>query len=248
MPLAIIGGSGCRGLVPDTAVPAPGSAEATPFGEPSGPLWRWPVGHELRFFQHRHGDPHRWLPHEINYRANLWQLRRAGATAVLGLNTVGAIDPALRPGSLVSPDQLIDYTWGRAASFAGHPDVAQPHVEFTTPFAAGLRARLAAAASEADLDLTAGGVYGVTQGPRLETAAEIDRLARDGCTVVGMTAMPEAVLARELGLPYALLCLVVNPAAGRGHPGDPIHAAMPEATAAAVAKAGRLLAAWAAAG
>lgn len=239
--LGVIGGSGCAALRPPGALAMPGSAAATPWGEPAGPLWRLdPAG--SRLLQLRHGDPHRFLPDAINYRANLWQLHRAGVGAVVGINTVGAIAPAYPVGSLVLPAQLIDYTHGRPASFAGAEGTDGPHVDFSTPFDPALVARLAAAGAAAGLGVLRGGTYGVTQGPRLETAAEIDRLERDGCTLVGMTAMPEAVLARELRLPYALVCIVVNPAAGRG-PGPLDVAAMGRATAAALAAVARLLAA-----
>jgi purine nucleoside phosphorylase len=238
--LGIIGGSGCGALRPPGVAEVPGSAAATPWGEPSGPLWRLDaVGGRL--LQLRHGDPHRFLPHAINYRANLWQLHRAGASAVVGINTVGAIAAGLAVGSLVLPAQLIDYTHGRAVSFEGAGGTDGPHVDFSAPFDAALAAGLAAAAAAAGVAVVRGGTYGVTQGPRLETAAEIDRLERDGCSLVGMTAMPEAVLARELRLPYALVCIVVNPAAGRGA-GPLDAAAMARAAAAALAAVARLLA------
>jgi 5'-methylthioinosine phosphorylase len=238
--LGIVGGSGGAGLRPPGATVAPGSAESTPWGEPSGPLWRLDPG-GARLLQLRHGDPHRHLPHAINYRANLWQLHRAGVGAVVGINTVGAIAPGLPVGALVVPEQLVDYTHGRPASFEGAAGTDGPHVDFGRPFDAALVARLVAAAAAAGLPLVRGGTYGVTQGPRLETAAEIDRLERDGCSLVGMTAMPEAVLARELRLPYALVCIVVNPAAGRGAgPLDPV--AMGHAATAALAAVARLLA------
>lgn len=238
--LGVIGGSGCVALRPPAATVVPDSAAATPWGEPSGPLWRLdPAGDRL--LQLRHGDPHRFLPHAINYRANLWQLHRAGATAAVGINTVGAIAPGLPVGSLVLPDQLVDYTHGRAASFEGAAGTAGPHVDFGAPVDGGLVAALAAAAQAAGVAVVRGGTYAVTQGPRLETAAEIDRLERDGCSLVGMTAMPEAVLARELRLPYALVCIVVNPAAGRG--AGPLDvAAMGRAAASALASVARLLA------
>jgi|TARA_B100000315_G_scaffold207909_1_gene202838 purine nucleoside phosphorylase len=161
----------------------------------------------------RHGPGHRYTPHQINYRANVWALRELGAEGVIATFTVGGISAALTPGTLVLPDQVIDYTWGRAHTF----DLpGERHVEFSDPFDEGLRRWLAAGAGHSGLEVVLGGTYGATQGPRLETAAEIDRLDGEGCSVVGMTAMPEAALARELDLPYVALCLVVNPAAGRG--------------------------------
>jgi purine nucleoside phosphorylase len=248
MRIAIIGGSGSALLRPSSATAVDGSAAATPWGAPSGPLWCWSAGPVTFLLQYRHGDPHRWLPHEVNYRANLWQLHRAQVDAVVGANTVGHIDRRLAVGGLVMPDQLIDYTWGRPATFGGTGGLpaGTSHVEFTEPFDAALRGRLATAAAAAGIPLEATGTYGVTQGPRLETAAEIERLARDGCTIVGMTAMPEAALAREAGLPYALLCVSVNAAAGRGVAGESMHASMAAARAGGMERIGRVLAALAA--
>jgi purine nucleoside phosphorylase len=172
----------------------------------------------------RHGVNGEIAPHRVNYRANLWLLREAGVTEVIALNTVGGIDPRFIPGSVVIPDQIIDYTWGRESSYED-PTVAECHPEFTMPFDSSLRVAILSAAGSAGLSAHNGAVYGVTQGPRLETAAEIDRLERDGCDIVGMTAMPEAILARELGLRYAMVCGVVNYAAGssicRATPGLP---------------------------
>jgi purine nucleoside phosphorylase len=248
MRIAIIGGSGSLPLRPPGATVVEGSAAETPWGMPSGPLWCWQSGAATCLLQHRHGDPHRLLPHEVNYRANIWQLHRAGAACVIGANTVGHIDRSLAVGALVMPDQLIDYTWGRPGTFGGSGGLPADtaHVDFTLPFDPALRGRLAAAAARAGVPLVPDGVYGVTQGPRLETAAEIERMARDGCTIVGMTAMPEAALVREAGLPYALLCVSVNAAAGRGVPGVSIHASMAGALAAGMADVGRVLAAFAA--
>lgn len=247
MRIGVIGGSGSAALRPPGATVVAGSAAATPWGPPSGPLWCWQEGGADFLLQHRHGDPHRWLPHEVNYRANVWQLHRAAVDAVVGANIVGHIDRELAVGALVLPDQLSDYTWGRPGTFGGTGGLPSGtgHVEFTEPFDAALRARLAAAAAAVGVPLVATGTYAVTQGPRLETAAEIDRLARDGCTIVGMTAMPEAALAREAGLPYALLCVSVNAAAGRGVPGESIHASMAAALAGGMARIGQVLAALA---
>lgn len=240
MQLAIIGGTGLA-AVADAAPAAP--SRRTPYGEASALPQRCPaLGDAL--FVNRHGEGHALLPHEINYPANLWLLRELGAEAVVAVLTVGGIAPGLASGDLLLPRQIVDYTWGRQHTFS---TAASPvHVDFTTPFDADLRARLAAAAEAAQLALAEdAGVYGCTQGPRLETAAEIDRMERDGCTVVGMTAMPEAALARELGLAYAGICLVVNPAAGRGA-GELTLAAMRGVVAAASPQVLRLLAALAA--
>jgi 5'-methylthioinosine phosphorylase len=162
----------------------------------------------------RHGVPHRIAPHAINYRANLAALAAQSVDAIVALNTVGGIAAHATSGSLLIADQLIDYTWGRALSFAA--DDAVEHIDFSHPYDAHLNEELVAAAASIDLVIHQGGTMAVTQGPRLETAAEIRRLAQDGCAVVGMTGMPEAALARELGIPFACICLVVNRAAGLG--------------------------------
>jgi 5'-methylthioadenosine phosphorylase/5'-methylthioinosine phosphorylase len=167
----------------------------------------------------RHGETHALAPHEINYRANLWALHAHGARRCIALNVVGAIAPQFLPGDLAVPEQLIDYTWGRAATFGGDGDVV--HIDFTQPFDAVLADKLAAAIAACGYSVRRG-VYGVTQGPRLETAAEIDRLERDGCAMVGMTALPEAALARELHLDYAMCAVAVNYAAGRSPGGATI--------------------------
>ncbi|NDG55801.1 MAG: S-methyl-5'-thioinosine phosphorylase [Betaproteobacteria bacterium] len=191
----------------------------TPYGDPSAALrvarLESGSGGSIKvIYLPRHGADHRFAPHRINYRANLWALKQAGVSRLLASATVGSIDKNIVPGTICIPDQLIDYTWGREQTFS--EDAAVLHSDFTQPFNAALRLKLIHAAGE-EIDpaaLCVGGVYACTQGPGLETAAEIAKLARDGCTVVGMTAMPEAALARELALPYALLCLAVNPAAG----------------------------------
>jgi 5'-methylthioinosine phosphorylase len=184
----------------------------TAFGAASAPLQQGTyAGHQV-FALPRHGMPHRYAPHALNYRANLRLLLDAGVELIIALNTVGGISPEAVTEALLLPDQIIDYTWGRALSFNADDDVR--HIDFTEPYDAGLRARLLSAAATADVPLIDGGVMGVTQGPRLETAAEIQRMARDGCAMVGMTGMPEAVLAREIDLPLAALAMVVNPAAG----------------------------------
>ncbi len=190
----------------------------TPWGPPAAALQRGHLGLSPVLFLSRHGHAHEYAPHAVNYRANLQALADAGATAILAVYTVGGISADLVPGSLVVAHDLVDYTWGREQSFSTVGNVI--HVEFSDPYDAELRGRLVRAAQAqtgaGEPPVVDGGVYGCTQGPRLETAAEIDRMERDGCTVVGMTGMPEAGLARELGLPIAGISLVVNPAAGRG--------------------------------
>lgn len=211
--IGIIGGTGLNRLV---AVTRPADRNDTPYGPASAMPQIGRLGSSTVIFLARHGQPHRIAPHLINYRANVWLLRELGATALLATNAVGSIARAMAPGDLLIPDQVIDYTWGRLHTYMD--TLPLQHVDFTAPYDAAMRDRLGAAARELELDCTVldRGVYGATQGPRLESAAEIDRMARDGCDVVGMTGMPEAALARELGLPYAALCLSVNRAAGRG--------------------------------
>ncbi|MDJ0700947.1 MAG: S-methyl-5'-thioinosine phosphorylase [Woeseiaceae bacterium] len=213
---AIIVGSGFDGFIEDT----PGEMIATPYGEPSAALRKMSMGRHDVVVLPRHGDEHSLPPHAINYRANMAALSQLQVDSVIALNTVGVITHVCEPGQLALPDQLLDYTWGRAHTiYDGGGQVE--HIDFTEPFSSRLRSALVDAAMRAGIACHAGGVYATTQGPRLETAAEIDRLQRDGADFVGMTAMPEAALARELGLEYACLALIVNRAAGRGD--VPIH-------------------------
>ena len=217
--LAIIGGSGLSQLA--ILEQANRRVARTPYGEPSGPLTFGRIcGCEVVFLA-RHGYGHTIAPHEVNYRANLWALKDAGAGEMVSIASVGGIRKDLAPGALAVPHQIIDYTWGRRSTFFDGPGAAVHHVDFTEPYSAALRQRLlkAAAAGEKAAD---GAVYAATQGPRLESAAEIDRLERDGADLVGMTGMPEAALARELGLHYAALAVVANYAAGRGDAGHAI--------------------------
>lgn len=185
----------------------------TPYGSPSAPIEAGHFHDYPVYFLPRHGIGHRLCPHEINYRANIDAFRQMGVTRIIGVNAVGGISSEAKTGSIVIPDQLIDYTWGREATFAEAGVVN--HIDFTYPYSEPMRAALERAANRIHLPIVNGGVHGVMQGPRLETAAEINRLERDGCTVVGMTGMPEAALAREAGIEYACVLLVVNPAAGR---------------------------------
>lgn len=210
--LGIIGGSGLERLA--TLDEVHEETVTTPYGPPSAPLVRGRIGATPVVFLARHGRTHDIAPHEINYRANLRALHDAGAGAVVAVAAVGAIAERPGPGGLAVPDQLIDYTWGRAGTYFEGPGTGVEHVDFTRPYTPALRARLLAAAARAGVEALDGGCYAATQGPRLETAAEIRRLARDGCTLVGMTGMPEAVLARELGLDYACCAVVANRAAG----------------------------------
>lgn len=211
--LGIIGGSGLSKL--GNMEVTKRKVARTPYGEPSGALTFGRIGGAEVVFLARHGYGHTIAPHEVNYRANLWALKDAGVLEVISVASVGAIaDHA--PGTLVVPHQVIDYTWGRASTyFQGHGTPVN-HIDFTEPYSRAVRSRILAAAKECGEQVVDGGVYAATQGPRLETAAEIERLARDGATLVGMTGMPEAALAREISLEYATIAVVANWAAGRG--------------------------------
>lgn len=214
MSWAIIGGTGLDQL-PGLEIVQEVQPE-TPWGKSSRPLQRGTLNGATLWFLQRHGSPAAIPPHRINYRANIASLQAVGASRILALNAVGGLHTDLVPGTLVIPDQLVDYTWGREHTFDEGEDGHLLHVDFTEPYDPGLREGLIAAARRAGLDCRCQGVHAVTQGPRLETAAEVRRLQRDGCDVVGMTGMPEAALAREAGLPYACVCMVVNAAAGLG--------------------------------
>jgi 5'-methylthioinosine phosphorylase len=230
--LAVIGGTGLYQLAGLDAVER--HLVATPYGETSDAVIAGELAGRPVLFLARHGASHTLAPHEINYRANLWALRELGAARVLAINSVGGIGAAMAPQVLAVPEQLIDYTWGRAHTFSG-AGAAVEHVDMGAPYSGVLRAAVLAAAATGGVAMVDGGTYGATQGPRLETAAEIRRLARDGCDLVGMTGMPEAALARELGLDYACIAVVANWAAGCGDAGvitlDEVLANMAQATA-----------------
>ena len=213
--VAIIGGTGLTSLQGLQIINR--EIIQTPYGEPSGILVRGNFcGHEVMFLP-RHGPGHTIPPHLVNYRANIWALKEIGVTNVIAVNAVGGIRLDIEPGVLVIPNQIIDYTWGRPNTYFENSLTQVVHVDFTEPYCTSLRTHLINGAAQAGLAVIDGGIYGATQGPRLETTAEIDRLERDGCDIVGMTGMPEAVLARELELCYASVSLVVNRAAGRGN-------------------------------
>ena len=208
--LALIGGTGLNAL---------GSTLQefdldTPYGRPSAPPSVIRDDGVRLVFLPRHGSPHRFPPHAVNYRANLWALREAGADHVLAISAVGGIAPHCSPGSLHALDQVIDYTWGRAHTYSDTADDELVHVDFTRPYEGPLRIALLDAARRCEVELHDGGCVGVFQGPRLESTAEIARARRDGCSVAGMTSMPEAGLARELGLDYAGIAVVSNWGAG----------------------------------
>jgi len=212
--LAIIGGTGLYKF------PGLENVErrtlATPFGAPSDDIVLGTLAGKRVAFLARHGENHTLAPHRVNYRANVWALHHLGARRVIGVNAVGGIRDDMGPRVIAIPDQIIDYTHGRYDSFCDVEGAKVEHVDFTEPYSVALRGELLAAARGAGIAIIDGGCYGATQGPRLETRAEIARMRRDGCDLVGMTGMPEAALARELNLDYACLALVANWAAGCG--------------------------------
>jgi 5'-methylthioinosine phosphorylase len=212
--LAIIGGTGLYALADLQDVES--HQPVTRYGAPSGPIRIGTLAGKRVAFLARHGEGHSVPPHKINYRANLAALKAVGAQRVLALNTVGGITERFGPRVLGCPDQLIDYTWGRISTLSEEPGTDVLHVDFGDPYTPMLRGEILAAAATAGVAVVDGGCYGATQGPRLETKAEIARMRRDGCDLVGMTGMPEAGLARELGLDYACLAIVANWAAGAG--------------------------------
>ena len=224
---ALIIGSGWEKLTEGDT----GAEVETAFGMPSAPIHRLLFGAHRVLSVARHGDGHSLAPHLINYRANVLALKKSGAEAIIALNTVGVITDVCPPGQIALPDQVIDYTWGREHTIYDARRGVVTHIDFTDPFTQALRTELLAAANEAGVTCYDGGVYAATQGPRLETAAEVDRLERDGADFIGMTAMPEAAIAREVGLDYACLAMVVNRAAGRSSTG--IHDEVEEHTATA---------------
>ena len=211
---AIIGGSGLASL--SALQNTRRRVMRSPYGEPSGALTFGDFGGRPTVFLARHGYGHTIAPHEINYRANIWVLKELAVQGVFSVATVGGVGDGFGPGTLVVPDQIIDYTHSRKSTFFEGAEARVTHVDFTLPYSARLRTRLLESARAIGEPIVDGATYACTQGPRLETAAEIERIARDGGDLVGMTGMPEAALAREAGLDYAVLGLVVNHAAGRG--------------------------------
>lgn len=212
--LAIIGGTGLYKLAALENVDS--HQPVTRYGAPSGPVRIGTLAGRRVAFLARHGEGHSVPPHKINYRANLAALKALGAGRVLALNTVGGIGERFGPRVLACPDQLIDYTWGRVSTLCEEEGTEVLHVDFGDPYTPTLRTEILRAAGAAGVAVVDGGYYGATQGPRLETKAEIARMRRDGCDLVGMTGMPEAGLAREFGLEYACLAIVANWAAGAG--------------------------------
>ncbi|MDE2118859.1 MAG: S-methyl-5'-thioinosine phosphorylase [Betaproteobacteria bacterium] len=219
--LAIIGGTGLTQL--SNLEITHRQVMRTPYGEPSGAITFGRLRQHEVMFLARHGYGHTIPPHEVNYRANLWALHEQGATRIVSVASVGSIRADLSLGNILVPDQIIDYTYGRAATYFDGRDRPVTHIDFTRPYDPELRRQILDAARHAKEICLDGGVYAATQGPRLETAAEINRLERDGADMVGMTGMPEASLAKELGLSYAAIAVVVNHAAGRGSSRDGVH-------------------------
>ncbi|GAA3923225.1 S-methyl-5'-thioinosine phosphorylase [Litoribacillus peritrichatus] len=215
--IAIIGGTGLNQF--------PGATHSesieldTPYGKPSGKIEKLTLASGAVHFLARHGQPHNLPPHQINYQANIHALHQLGITDIIAVNAVGGITDKAPTGCLSIPDQLIDYTWGRAHTYSqqenNDPLLSVQHIDFSQPFNEEIRNALISQGKALQLPIADSGTYAVTQGPRLETAAEIAKYERDGCDLVGMTAMPETALAKELGIRYASVCLVVNPAAGK---------------------------------
>jgi len=237
--VGIIGGSGLKRLSELKVTHR--EVVHTPYGEPSAPLTHGVFEDREVVFLPRHGAGHTIPPHKVNYRANLYALKEVGVTRVIGMAAVGGITPRMAPGQICIPDQLIDYTWGRAHTYVEGDLTNVTHVDFTEPYCEALRQGLIAGGRRAGIDLVTEGTYDATQGPRLETAQEIRRLERDGCDLVGMTGMPEAALARELRLCYACCAVVVNWAAGKAA-GPITMDAIEEHLAAGMEKARRVLA------
>jgi 5'-methylthioinosine phosphorylase len=208
--LALVGGTGLTEL--DENVKS--IAMETPYGTPSASIREVKSGPVRLLFLPRHGSPHRFPPHCVNYRANMWALREAGADHVLAVSAVGGVIEPYGPGTLVAPDQLIDYSWGRNHTYCDSEHVDLEHVDFTWPYEGPLRQMLLQAAGDVSIDVVDGGCIGVFQGPRLESTAEVEKARRDGCHMAGMTSLPEAALARELGLDYAGLAVISNWGAG----------------------------------
>ncbi|MCS5567845.1 MAG: S-methyl-5'-thioinosine phosphorylase [Pseudomonadales bacterium] len=208
--IGVIGGTITKNADGDT----PGESPSTPFGDASASMQNMEIGQTNVLYMARHGRHHSIAPHDINYRANLWAFSEASVSAIVAMYAVGAIKEQFAVGDIVIPDQIIDYTWGRAGSFG--ETLGLNHFDFSEPFTPLVRRQLQISGQESSRPVHTKGTYGCTQGPRLETSAEIERLRKDGCDLVGMTAMPEAALARELSIPFGGICLVVNAAAGRG--------------------------------
>jgi 5'-deoxy-5'-methylthioadenosine phosphorylase len=210
--IAVIGGSHFASL--KNLVITHSTSVKTPYGEPSASLSYGILGNQEVVYLPRRGSNEPTPPHKINYRANIWALRDAGVQTVIATAAVASLIDEYRPGDLVIPDQLIDYTYGRENTFLGN-ESSVTHISFAEPYSETLRKNIISKATMLDYQLITHATYAITQGPRLETIAEVNRLAQDGCHIVGMTGMPEAALARELELDYACIALIVRKAADR---------------------------------
>jgi 5'-methylthioadenosine phosphorylase/5'-methylthioinosine phosphorylase len=210
--LAIIGGTGLTQLSDLKIIKR--ERLDTPYGAPSAEFVTGELNDKPVIFLARHGNPHTIAPHKINYRANIWGLKQLGVTQIIAVAAVGGITKQMSPAHIAIPDQLIDYSHGRKHTFFDDENYPVTHIDFSYPYNEKLRALLITAAANANIAITPEATYGCTQGPRLETAAEIKRMAQDGCDLVGMTAMPEAALAKELGIDYAAISVIANWAAG----------------------------------
>jgi 5'-methylthioinosine phosphorylase len=236
--LAIIGGTGLESL-PELQITRR-EVVYTPYGEPSGPFTHGRLGGRDITFLPRHGYGHTIPPHKVNYRANIWALNNIGVERVLAVASVGGVREDMTPGRIAFPEQILDYTYARAHTFFEDDLDHVTHIDFTWPYDETLRASLLNAAEAAKLDFVASGTYAAMQGPRLETAAEVNRLERDGCDMIGMTGMPEAALARELDIAYACCAVVANWGAGRS--ATPIHAELRESLRHGMDQVAKLLA------
>lgn len=237
--IALIGGTGLTKMEGLTVTRR--EMVKTPYGAPSCPLVFGELNGKPVAFLARHGSTHRIPPHRVNYCANIWALNSVGINRIIAVGAVGGISEECGVGAVVVPDQIIDYTTGRQNTYFDGGDDPIEHIDFSYPYNETLRqALISGAKASGQMSIVEGGVYGATQGPRLETAAEIRRMANDGCTIVGMTGMPEAALAAELGIAYACLAVVINPAAGNND--KPINTAeLPAAIDAAMANARQVL-------
>ena len=211
--IAVIGGTGLYAMMDDFEMTHQEIIN-TPYGEASSPLVFGELHGKQVVFLARHGFTHRLPPHRINYRANIWMLKKAGVKKILAVNAVGSINDKFPPENIVIPDQIIDYSWGREHTFYAEELTRVVHIDFTFPYSISLRQTIIRAAKNKQMNLEENAVYGCTQGPRLESADEVKRLSRDGCDLIGMTGMPEASLARELSVDYASISVVANWAAG----------------------------------
>ena len=210
---AIIGGSGLTQIKSVKIIDE--QLYLTPYGNPSAPCVIGEFSGQKVIFLARHGNPHTIAPHKINYRANIWALKEAGAEQIIAVAAVGGISPEMYPARIAIPRQIIDYSYGREHTYFANDSEPVNHTDFSYPYDKTIRQQLILNAEQLNLNIQTDGVYGCTQGPRLETSAEIIRMERDGCDLVGMTGMPEAALARELNLPYVCCAVIANWAAGK---------------------------------